>query len=70
MDTAQIVGRKMESLPVEVQQEILDFVEFLATKRHTENGPWSAFSLAAALSGMENDDWPEYRDEDFLERWR
>ena len=70
MDTAEMVLHKLESLPTEAQQEVLDFVEFLAAKRQKENRAWSVFSLTAALSGMEGDEWPEFCDGDFTERWR
>ena len=70
MDTVEIVRNKLEALPPEVQQEVLDFVDFLLTKCRKDDDAWSGFSLTSALSGMESDEWPEYREEDFTERWR
>jgi hypothetical protein len=70
MDTAELVRHKLESLPPDAQREVLDFVEYLEAKHRVEDKQWSAFSLTSAMAGMESDEWPEYRDEDFTERWR
>jgi len=69
MDTAEIIRHKLERMPADVQQEVLDFVDFLAAKRQNEDRQWTDLSLWSALSGMEGDLWPEYHDGDFTERW-
>ena len=60
MTTAQVIAKHIEALPETVQREVLDFVEFLESrKKHgtvREGGAaWSAFSLASALRGMEDE---------------
>ena len=69
MDTAEMIRHQLELMPAEVQQEVLDFVEFLAARRQSEDRQWTDLSLRSALSGMEDDLWPEYQDSDFTERW-
>ena len=73
MSTAELIYRKVKSLPEERQAEILDFVEFLGLKAGigdaTSEGDWSFFSLAAALRGMESEDGPEFTLEDLKERF-
>jgi hypothetical protein len=61
--TAEAIVQSLEPLPESSKQEILDFVEFLKTRRE-KNGPreedagWSRLSLASAMRGMENEDSP------------
>jgi hypothetical protein len=75
MIVAEKIARKVENLPVSVQVEVLDFVEFVAKKNHlgeveSENSNWSEFSLNQAMKGMENEDFPEYSEADLKEVWR
>jgi len=50
MSIEQTVIEKLKTLPVEKQQEVLDFVEFLQSKilesSHQERVPASVFTLA------------------------
>jgi hypothetical protein len=48
----------------------LDFVEYLAHKLRQEETAWSHLSLKTAMEGMEHETWPEYREEDFVEKWQ
>ncbi|AFZ29966.1 hypothetical protein Glo7428_1401 [Gloeocapsa sp. PCC 7428] len=56
MSIEQTVIEKLKTLPVEKQQEVLDFVEFLQSKRlenssHQERVPASVFTLAQQYIG-------------------
>jgi hypothetical protein len=75
MQTIDIISRESRKLPESYQREVLDFVEFLLKK--TKNGDsrkedteWRDFSLAGALRGMEDDDFPDYTEADFKEKWK
>ena len=70
MKTSDAIHKKVSALPEPLQREVLDFVEYLAGKQERENAEWSAFSLASALRGLEEEPWPEYGDEDFKEKWQ
>ena len=55
----------VQRLPLSLQAEVLDFVEFLLMRveRESEEGDeaqWSNLSLAFALRGMEHEDTPAY----------
>ena len=67
--TEQING-KLQRLPLPLQEEVLDFVEFLLHKNGGGEQEWSKFSLAQAMRGLEDDDMPEYTDADLKERWQ
>jgi hypothetical protein len=69
------INQKLEKLPIEIQLEILDFVEFVAQKAEKqnaseENRQWTDFSLAQAMKGLENEETPEYTEADLKEKWR
>lgn len=70
MKTADRIYEETRALPETVQREVLDFVECLAHKLQKENAGWSELSVAAALRGLEDEVWPEYRYEDMKEKWR
>ncbi len=56
MIVAEKITQKIASLPVSVQTEILDYVEFVAQKnqlREVETETWSEFSLNQTTSGVE-----------------
>ena len=60
MTTVQAIARHVEALPEADQREVLDFVEFLKSRTEPkgvrEGGvAWSAFSLASAMRGMEDE---------------
>ncbi|MBN1966589.1 MAG: DUF2281 domain-containing protein [Anaerolineae bacterium] len=60
------IQQHLRRLPDALKAEVLDFVEYLllkterATQQAQDIEPWSAFSLAAAMRGMEDEDGPEY----------
>ncbi len=63
MSTADSIMQSLEPLPEEAKQEVLDFVEFIKARRiretpRQEDAAWSAFSLASAMRGMEEEHSP------------
>ena len=70
MNTVERIQEQVQSLPEPVQQEVLDFVEYLAHKLRREDTRWSEFSLKTALHGLEDETWPEYTKNDFKEQWK
>ncbi len=75
MNVAERIANEVESLPPEVQQEVLDFVGFLRTRlvareSRKDDILWSGFSIGNALRGMEDEAGPDYSEADLKERWR
>ena len=70
MSTAESIFEKSKALSVPLQKEVLDFVEFLQQKQTTPDDDWSALSLAAAVRGMEDEEWPAYSENDLVEKWQ
>jgi len=69
------INRKLEKLPISIQLEVLDFVEFVAQKAEKqnsseENRQWTEFSLRQAMKGLENEELFEYTEADLKEKWR
>jgi hypothetical protein len=63
MTTAQAIAQRLTSLPEDAQREVLDFVEFVESRRTgqtetSEDAAWSALSLASAMRGMEDEESP------------
>ncbi len=63
MTTTQAIIQHLKSLPDSVQREVLDFIEFLESRQKKSNAreediSWSAFSLASAMRGMEDEETP------------
>jgi hypothetical protein len=63
MTTTEAILQRLKLLPASAQQEVLDFVEFLESRRHQhtlrqDEVAWSAFSLASAMRGMEDEETP------------
>ena len=74
MIVTEKINQKVEKLPIEIQLEILDFVEFVAQKAERqnaskENWQWTDFSLAQAMKGLEDEETPEYTEADLKEKW-
>ena len=70
IETEQITDR-LQKLPPPLQREVLDFIEFLAQKvaqgeASNEEAEWTKFSLAQAMSGLEDED-SEYTEADVKE---
>ncbi len=65
MVLAERIQRCIQRLPAPVQEEVLDFVEYLLTKTERELAQreareWSEMSLAVAMRGMEEEAVPVY----------
>jgi hypothetical protein len=63
MTIAEVIVQRLKLLPASAQREVLDFIGFLESRRqeHTlREGEvtWSAFSLASAMRGMEDEETP------------
>jgi hypothetical protein len=63
MTLAEKIAFHLSDLPETYQAEVLDFVEFLASKSRVrgespeeERTAWSDFSLAQAMRGLEDED--------------
>jgi hypothetical protein len=74
MIISEEINQKVEKLPVSIQLEVLDFVEFVAQKAEKinadeENRQWAEFSLNQAMKGLEDEDVPEYTEADLKEKW-
>lgn len=56
MTLDKTIQEHAQKLPYALQQEVLDFVQYLLMKtEQQENAEWSAFSLSAAMRGMEDE---------------
>lgn len=69
MNIADQINEQVQALPERMQEEVLDFVGYLSHKLRQEDRSWSESSIRSALRGMEDEEWPEYSDEDFKEKW-
>lgn len=71
MTTAQAIAQCIEELPEVARRQVLDFVEHLRARNASEEGArtWSAFSLSAAMRGMEDEPSP-YTVRDLKESFR
>lgn len=63
MTTAQAIAQHIEALPEATRREVLDFVKFLESRMKSDvvreaDAGWSAFSLASAMRGMEDEPSP------------
>jgi hypothetical protein len=57
MDIAERLIDNLKTLPESIQAEVLDFMEYLKLKtEREEQKEWSAFSLASAMQGMEDEE--------------
>lgn len=75
MIVSEKINQKVEKLPISIQLEVLDFVEFVAQKAEKINAAdereqWAEFSLSQAMKGLEDEEIPEYTEADLKEKWR
>jgi hypothetical protein len=70
MDIVERILEQVKSMPELDQAEVLDFVEYLKSKkgRKQEDSEWSRFSLDFAMRGIEEEPSP-YGIEDIKERF-
>lgn len=72
MGIAERIADEVRTLPENEAREVLDFVGYLKAKHRVaeEDLAWNVVSLGAALAGLEEDVFPEYRENDLVERWQ
>jgi hypothetical protein len=63
MTTAQTIVEQLLSLPEDAQAEVLDFIEFIKTRKvgggeGRDDAEWATLSLASAMRGMEDEQSP------------
>lgn len=74
MSTVEKINVHVQQLPQLFQIQVLNFVEFLASKL-TDNDSrqsdvlWSQFSIAQAMRSIEDEDVPIYTRSDLKEKW-
>jgi len=78
MNVAEVIYEKINSLPDEKQQEVFDFIDFIASRYNKKqiipsneeltDDIFVNFSMHHALRGIE-DDPVTYTSEDLKERW-
>ena len=74
MSNLELINRKIQKLPEPFQKEVLDFIEFLATKTLRQNTrkedlEWYNLSLNTAMRNLDDDEFPTYCETDFREKW-
>jgi hypothetical protein len=70
VSTAELIFERSQTLSAELQEQVLNFVESLHQSQNQLKEDWSGVSLAAALRGMEQEQWPFYTDAELVEDWR
>jgi hypothetical protein len=69
MSAKEQITDRLQMLPLRLQREVLDFIEFLAQREGvSEEAKWATFSLAQSMNGLENEDAPEYSEADLKEK--
>ena len=74
MSTVEKINVHVQQLPQLFQIEVLNFVEFLASKLTDKDSRqaeklWSQFSIAQAMRGLEDEAAPAYNKSDLKEKW-
>jgi hypothetical protein len=67
MTTAEKIQTYIVRLPSTIQEEVLDFVEYLvykADQKTDEEKEWSNLSLQMMMRGLEEEETPEYTQAD------
>lgn len=69
MIVAEKIQQSVQKLPLPLQHEVYDYVEYLLSKRERavvaqSELDWSEASLSLAMRGMENEDGPVYTSAD------
>ena len=74
MKTAERLTDQIQKLPEHLQEEVLDFVQFLKKKSASglrqEEDWWSRFSLSLSLTGLDDKEEPAYSEKNLKERWQ
>ena len=68
MKLPQKILQKVTQLPEAAQAEVLDFVDFIESRKgHSQEAAWHQFSLAGAMRGMKDEAASEYTAVDLKE---
>ena len=72
MSTVERINLHVQKFPQPFQIEVLNFVEFLASKIGVDDSrkieqQWSKFSIAQAMRGLEDEACPDYGKTDLRE---
>jgi len=73
MSLIELISSHSSQLPETLQKEVLDFIDFLNTKRiieSKENAHFAQFSLSQALKDTESEDFSNYEMVKFKEKWK
>ena len=75
MKTAEKILKEIQTLPHQMQEEVLDFVGYLKKRKgkkliRVEELDWSAFSLKNSLADMEDEPTSDYGEADLKEKWK
>jgi hypothetical protein len=70
MNIVEKIIEQLKSMPESDQAEVLDFLEYLKSKkgRYEEDSEWSRFSLDSSMRGIEEEPSP-YGIEDIKEKF-
>lgn len=71
--TLEEIIRNLKGLSPLLQKQALDFISYLKlrqTQKSENINSWNQFSLASALRGLEDDEFPDYKDTDLKETWQ
>jgi len=55
MTVTEKIIKHIQSLPESLQEEVLDFVEYLEAKVEKGETDWTSYSLSSAMRGMEDE---------------
>jgi hypothetical protein len=71
MGLAERIFEEVKALPEDEARKVLLFIEHVKAVEQVaeEKGGWEKLSLAGALAGLEDDVFPEYGEDELLERW-
>ncbi|MBI4209379.1 MAG: DUF2281 domain-containing protein [Deltaproteobacteria bacterium] len=73
MYIAKKIYQDIRELSESAQAEVLDFIEFLRSKKTSRNAAsnseWSSLSLTSAMRGMEKEKSPQYNLKDLKEKF-
>ncbi len=69
MSLTQRIVRKLEKMPEAIQSEVLDFIDFIDSRKGADSD-WKDLSISSAMRGMENEPSPEYTARDLKEKFQ
>lgn len=69
MSLTQRIVKKLEKLPESIQSEVLDFIDFMDSRKGADSD-WKDLSISSAMRGMEDESSPEYTTRDLKEKFQ